>query len=424
MQPIYDEIFSYVQSLPIIDTHEHLPYREDQRETDTDVLREYLVHYFSSDLVAAGMKRADMEAARDVSKPLMERWKMVEPYWQLARNTGYGRALDLTVQKLYGFPRIDASTIEGVNEAFRKTLQPGQNHYRHVLKDLCNIEFSVLDSDFNCDREFFRTIYNLDELVLPKSWDAIDELSQDTGMSITSFDDYLQACDAMIQLALDKGAVALKCHAAYFRSLRFDNVPRCEAERCFRDMLDVRGRSAWNPRPLQTAKAFQDYMMHHVLHCASRHRLTVQIHTGLQESGNNDIANANPTLLSNLFIQYPEVKFDIFHIGYPYYHEMAALGKMFHNVYLDMCWAHIISPAASMQALDEWLDSVPVNKILAFGGDYQIIDAVYAHQLMARQHVSKVLARKVAEGIFTMKDAKWMARRMFYDNPKALFDRA
>lgn len=424
MQTIYDELFSYVNTLPIIDSHEHLPSREELRETDTDILREYLVHYFNSDLVAAGMKFADVEAARDVSKPLMERWKMVEPYWQLARNTGYGRALDLTVQKLYGFPRIDTDTIQGINAAFRKTLQPGQHHYRHILKELCHIDFSVLDSDFHCDREFFRTVYSLDGLIYPESWDEIDVLAQDTGMAITCFDDYLAACDAMILLALDKGAIALKCHAAYFRSLDFANVPYHEAEGCFIALLNERGRAAWNPRTFSTTKAFQDYMMHHVLRCANRHRMTVQIHTGLQESGRNYIANADPTLLSNLFVQYPDVKFDLFHIGYPYYHEMAALGKMFPNVYLDMCWAHIISPAASMQALDEWLDSVPVNKIIAFGGDYRIIDAVYAHQLMARQNVTKVLARKVADGVFTMDEARWMARRMFYDNPKAVFDRA
>jgi len=46
MTKTFKEIFSYVKGLEIIDTHEHLPYCESAREKDTDVLKEYLTHYF------------------------------------------------------------------------------------------------------------------------------------------------------------------------------------------------------------------------------------------------------------------------------------------------------------------------------------------------------------------------------------------
>ena len=106
MNKNYENIFEYVQSLPIIDSHEHLACWEHQREKQTDILREYLAHYFSSDLVTAGMRFDDVESLRDVSRPLMERWKQAEPYWKLARTTAYGRALDLTVKTLYGEKQI------------------------------------------------------------------------------------------------------------------------------------------------------------------------------------------------------------------------------------------------------------------------------------------------------------------------------
>ena len=41
--------------------------------------------------------------------------------------------------------------------------------------------------------------------------------------------------------------------------------------------------------------------------------------------------------------------FDIFHIGYPYQQTLSALAKNFANVYIDMCWAHIISPDSQHQ---------------------------------------------------------------------------
>jgi len=43
----------------------------------------------------------------------------------------------------------------------------------------------------------------------------------------------------------------------------------------------------------------------------------------------------NPELLENLFLKYPGVKFDLFHIGYPYWGVTAALAKIYPNVFID-----------------------------------------------------------------------------------------
>lgn len=421
MNKYYEEILEYVDSLTIIDSHEHLPGREASREHDTDILKEYLRHYFDRDLVSAGMKPADMQIVRDPRRPFGERWKMVEPYWDLARNTGYGRSLDLAVKKIYGAERIDGSTIEGLNEAFLKTLEQ-QGHFRKVLKDLCKIEYSVLDSDLNCDREFFRSAYRLDKFIFLFTWWDIEGVEEEAGIPITCLDDWLEACEIMMDRAFEKGAVVLKCALAYERSLLFERVTKQEAEECFNRFFRNKGIADWDYRMLYTTKAFQDYMMHYILRLANRRGLTLQIHTGLQEGNGNQISHSDPSQLSNLFLEYPNVTFDLFHIGYPYQHVMSALGKMFPNVYLDMCWAHIISPAACVTCLGEWLDSVPVNKIIAFGGDYCLVDGVYGHQTLARMDVSRTLSQKVEDGIFGVEEAKWMAKRMFYENPKSIYE--
>lgn len=428
MGKYYEEILEYVNSLTIIDSHEHLPGREELREQDTDILKEYLRHYFDRDLVSAGLKPSEIQIARDPHRPLTERWKMVEPYWNLARNTGYGRSLDLSVKAVYGADRIDGSTIEGLNEEFQKTLAcntadgkaPG--HYRKVLKDLCKIEYSVLDSDLNCDPEFFRSAYRLDKFIFPFTWWDIEGVEEEAGIPVTCLDEWLEACEILMDRAFEKGAVVLKCALAYERSLLFERVTKNEAEECFNRLFQNKGIADWDYRMLYTTKAFQDYMMHYILRLANRRGVTFQFHTGLQEGNGNQISHSDPSLMSNLFLEYPNVTFDLFHIGYPYQHVMSALGKMFPNVYLDMCWAHIISPAACVNCLDEWLDSVPVNKIIAFGGDYCLVDGVYGHQALARMDVSRTLARKVEEGIFGVEEAKWMAKRMFYENPKAIYE--
>jgi uncharacterized protein len=101
--------------------------------------------------------------------------------------------------------------------------------------------------------------------------------------------------------------------------------------------------------------------------------------------------------------------------------EMGTLAKNFQNVFLDMCWGHIISPEAARRALIEWLDVVPANKIHAFGGDYCFVDGVYGHQYIARRNVAHSLAHKVNDGSISISRAEEIASWMFRDNPIDLF---
>jgi predicted TIM-barrel fold metal-dependent hydrolase len=161
--------------------------------------------------------------------------------------------------------------------------------------------------------------------------------------------------------------------------------------------------------------------MHFILSLACKSNLTIQFHTGIQEGNGNYLYHSDPSLLTNLFLEYPDVDFDIFHMGYPYQEVVSVLAKNFSNVYIDMCWAHIISPTASINALLNWLDCVPANKISAFGGDYLFVDGVYGHQLLARENVSKALTRKVEDGVMDIDRAKRVSEMLFFENPLRIF---
>ena len=133
MQGVYDELRSYLFDLTIIDTHEHLPAREEYRNQDADVLSEYTSRYFGQDLMSAGLSLADYQKVTNPSLPLPERWALVEPYWDYARRTGYGRALELSANGIYGVAEINRSTIEALNEAFLQSIKPGTFH--RVIRD-------------------------------------------------------------------------------------------------------------------------------------------------------------------------------------------------------------------------------------------------------------------------------------------------
>jgi len=359
---VYPELQNYIDSLQIIDTHEHLP-MEAQRPKH-DVLCEYLRHYFSCDLISAGLSDKGLSEARDASKDLVKRFKMIEPFWEAARSTGYGRALDLAARDLYGVEQINAGTIAKLNDAYVKAREDG-GWYQTVLKKRSRIALSVLDSDLNCDRSFFASVYRFDGLIAPQHRRDLQSKGDELGVKVHTLGDWKEVFRLELDRVRKKGAVALKTGMAYLRPLRFEKVGEAEAERAFNDYFSDWNAPDWR-QGIKAPLVLQDHLMHHLLKLADERGLTFQIHTGLQEGNGNVIYDANPALLTNLFLEYGDVKFDCFHMGYPYVMELSNLAKNFRNVHIDMCWGNIISPEAARRALVEWLDAVPANKISAF----------------------------------------------------------
>lgn len=420
----FEAIYDYVKNLVVIDTHEHYPVNEKLREQDTDILREYNDFYFNSDLRSAGYK--NYEKLIDHSQPLLKRWQDVEPFWEICRYTGYGRSLDHTVRILYGIDKICRDTVEEVNDRFQKALKKG-DHYKYVLSEKSNLKIGIREiimSDLyeDIDTRYMKGALRLDNFIYPKVGNDVISIENATGIRICSLDDWEDACEMIIEKAFSSGiAVAMKTELAYERTLKFERVTRHEAEEEFNNFFKANCYLFKTDQVYNIGKKFQDYFMHYILRLANKKNITFQFHTGIQEGNANVVSNGDPTLLTNLFMEYPDVDFDLFHIGYPYHNKISALCKVFTNVYIDMCWAHIISPTASINFLVEGFDSMPLNKISAFGGDYCFIDGVAGHQHMARINVSKALAIKVDEGLFDVEKAKEISKMLFYDNPYKIF---
>ena len=412
-----------IASLVILDTHEHLPV-EARRPPDTDVLAEWLTHYFSCDLRSAGLSEQGLTEARNSRKPLAKRWKLVEPYWHAAESTGYGRALTLAARDIYGIPAINARTIGDLNAKFCAARERG-GHYRFVLGEKSRIGLSIRDNfdaaDKDCPDRFVFTL-RTDGFIMPGHYSQLRAAARDVDASVHTLADWKDVVRRHLARAFAKGSriVSLKSGLAYQRSLRYDKATAAEAERDFAELFADHALPEWRPG-IKVGFAFQNHMQHWICQVADDMGLTYQIHTGLQEGNGNVIYDSNPALLTNLFLEYANVKFDIFHMGYPYTMELSNLAKNFPNVHIDMCWGHIISPEAARRALVEWLDAVPANKISAFGGDYCFVDGVYGHQVLARQNVAAALATKVADGSFGMERATELAKWMFVDNPLRIF---
>jgi predicted TIM-barrel fold metal-dependent hydrolase len=261
-----------------------------------------------------------------------------------------------------------------------------------------------------------------DSFICPTHYADMRTEGMKVGIEVHTLADWMDVTRRHIEKHLNgrTRVVCLKCGLAYMRSLRFDKVTQADAEKAFNEFF-CDGNLPDKRRPIKAKKVFSDWMMHFICRVADDNRLVYQIHTGHHAGNGNIIYDSNPVLLSNLFLEYRNARFDIFHMGYPYIMELGNLAKNFRNVFIDMCWGHIISPEAAYRALVEWLDTVPANKISAFGGDYSIVDGVYGHQYLSRQNVARSLARKVTDGSFSLARAKEVALWLFVENPKRLF---
>ena len=419
------DLLEAIDEIPLVNTHEHIIPEEERISSRIDFFT-LAGHYAINDVISAGLSGDDLSVVRNPAAPAEQRWQAFEPFWQSARMTGYGQALRIAIQDIYGVDQISGATLPEINRRIEAANRPGL--YEEILIRRSNIAYSVLDDYWNAapvrpDPRFFVCARKFDRFVAPQSVSDFRNLEELTDVSITGLAGLKRAMETSFQQSLDIGMVAVKSTLAYNREIHYAEVAERDAESSLQSLLGANRTppAAFRSRVERPFRPLEDHMFHHLIGLAAMHGVPVQIHTGLHAGNGNFIENSKPTHLTNLFFLFPQVQFDLFHMSYPYQGEAAAIAKVFPNVYVDLCWAHIISPSASRRALHEMLETVPSNKIFGYGGDYRYPELSYAHAKIARRNIAQVLAEKVSEGSCSGEEALALGRKLLHDNPDALF---
>lgn len=412
-----DRITSAVNEIRIIDTHEHLA-TEEQRLSSTEKIDFAFLfrHYAKEDLISASnnSNKGLIELIYKSDFPLSDRWELLEPFYKAMRSTGYGRVPLIAARNLFGVPDINESTIKELTTKMREANKPGW--YKYVLKERAKIDLSIMDMGHQkFDQNYYRHVERFSQFTIISSGSEIRDLGAQYDMPVNSMSDYLKILRNRFEAGVKFGMVGVKTAVAYKRILKFENVSKEKGEEVFNKLLNNSNVSS------EDIKAVQDYLMHRLLDLVDEFDLPIQIHTGLHAGNGNVITNSNPTHLINLFFEYPDIDFILFHASYPYGGELGTIAKNFPNVFIDMCWAYVISPSYSERYLHEWIETVPANKIMAFGGDYDFVEAVYAHSVMARQIIADVLIEKVRDRYLTEEEAIDIAKMILRENALRIF---
>ena len=406
------EIRSFVMNEPLFDSHDHqIGYNQ---EWDKKTYEDF-IDYAQDDMVIAGRAKKPGDVENNFSK------------WMYIRTTGYGQAVNFATQKLFNldFTKNNAGKITDAIQEFTKNKTP-ESIYKE-LYGIANISGVINDLGINdyTQLSYFTENQHPDfikktmrggdiEIFMLSSSSQIRDLEIKYKKSFQKLSELDSFLDDYAQKVYDTGnLIAFKTAVAYNRYLNFEDVTYAEAGEVYSKIL--------KDEEIDT-KPLSDYLVHKFFQRAERLNLPVQIHTGLQAgTGYGDIRGTNPALLIPVFNKYKNVRFDIFHAGWPYSEELGAIAKHHPNVWLDMCWAWAINPVQMERILDEWLACVPCNKIFAFGADTwsPFITIGYAEQ--ARNGIANVLEKKINSGEYDLETAKFVAERIMHKNAEEFF---
>jgi predicted TIM-barrel fold metal-dependent hydrolase len=382
------ELCDAISEFSIVDAHEHLPSEATYLSHEYSGPNLFAGGYVWHDLRSAGADDALIDSLRDGGeRPVETWWPMMRPFWAHVRHSCYARALLVTVRDVFGIPDNT----------------PGL--YHRVLQDQCGIRCSItLAEELPLPPDpGLRAIVYLFPWLYGTFPDALAKLGEG---STKTLDDAVVAVQQTLRRGLSAGAIGFKMHAGAFRPP--------DAAAAAADLEEAHRR----PGGPEAYPALRDYLFDKCCDVAAEADVPVAVHTGYW----GDFRDLDPKFMLGFAMRRRDVRFDMFHLGVPMYRDALLIGKNLPNVTLNLTWCPIISQVQTRRSLDELLDLVPVNKVIAFGGDYRVaVQKVYGHLVMAREVVAAALADRIAAGDFDREEALRIAHLWFVDNPTRVY---
>lgn len=417
----YPELREHIESIPIIDCHDH---SGEERTRYTDPIVALTSGYFHDDIASASSE-AERLMLEDESRTLEERWPIFERAWERTKYTGYGLVTRMVLEEFYeeaeltlpALRRIQDRLLDFTDDAFSESVLDKAGIVVRIVDNWPDVK-KIADGSFMMPPRS-RLAISLPAYHAVCSAEEIQALISPTGRTVTSLDEYVQACREVFEIQKEFGAVCFKDQSAYTRSISYGNPDRSQVEESFNwIMADPRRKLSYpdGNRPLG------DYLFHQFMRLAVEMDLPVQLHTGHMAGTWNDVAKARAIHLVPVLELHKDVSFDLFHLNWPYDGDILFLGKNYPNVALDFCWTHIIDPVYAQRIIPQILGAVPHGKVHGYGSDHSgNIERSWAHSQIARDNIAIGLAEMVSMEYIGLEEAKEIARAWLFDNPNHFF---
>lgn len=415
---IYTDMKEVVDTLPIIESHDHFAPDPNGEWPNFD-LCDVLFHNLNPDLTASGMPGIGTHAQTPWPQGTLEaakKWSAIAPYmWRIENMVSY-RSLLRGFKTVYEFPyeNLDDSNWAMLNEqvvaAYRR-----EDWIDHVLRTKANIRAAVVDMDtLDTDREYLLPSMKMDFLMMQGSDPTgLKKLEEKYDVSLSKFQDLLTLIHRIFRQFVEGGAVAIKSVAAYYRSIYYSNVDENTASTIF-------DKGLVNASAEERSK-LQDFIMHEICRLTAESGLPIQFHTGKLAWNFQNVENTNPMHLTILLKKYPRLRFDIFHGGIPYTGEFGVIANNYPNAFLDLNGMSWTSLEILRRCLSEWIEMVPQNKILWGADSYRVYEGTLGQVLYFREILAAVLTEKVSGGLYDFDFAVELAKKILFENALTFF---
>jgi len=417
----FEKIYEQVCKIQLIDTHEHLIDESERLNCikpfiQCDDWTTIFGLYSKFDFVSSGMLKNEIDSISSPDMDPIEKWKIMEPYWNFVKHTGYGQVIQNTIKDLYDIPELEEKKIPEIQERYHQYRKKG--FYEETLKR-ANIKSCIVNPP---GRPFKET--ELPDL-LYQDINAngmirmdIEQMNENILSKVSNLSDWLEIINWWF-IKYSDIAVGVKIGLAYFRRLDFQKIDTEIAASLFSKKVSGHGLTENEERTLQ------DYLFWYVVDLATKNKLPVKLHTGHQAMNNfMNLENVmfNPADCANVCRLSPDTKFIFFHISYPYYEPMISLTKHYSNAIIDMCWSWTINPIASVDFLKKYIMTSPINKLMVFGGDDLYVENLIGHARLARHGISIAISELIQDKWISERDAIDIANMIMCKNVKDVYD--
>jgi predicted TIM-barrel fold metal-dependent hydrolase len=409
----------HIQATRMVDTHEHMRKETEYVEAGPDILQSLFQNYVSADLIVAGASQSAVEALLDATNPdLRARFVGVQPAWELVKHTGYGEAVRLIAKLVYAIDEVTPEAIEGAQAKHAALCKQGER--LRLLREMAMLDHVQTD-DFvrpclpdASGPDFF--FYDISWANFCRGTPDLEPLAQETGVEVKD----LATLKRAMQQSFDANAavaIAVKSQHAYNRTLKWQERDDHDAERAL---------AAYLRDPQAATEADQlclgDWCWARGVELCIDYDLPMKIHTGYYAGHSRMPVDRIPAgHLSPLLARYPQARFVLMHIAYPYSDELVALAKHYPNVYADLCWAWSIDPYSASLFVRRFIHAAPANKLFVYGGDTSWPQASVAYAYQARQWLTRTLQAEVDEGHLREGEAIALATRFMLENQYSCF---
>ncbi|MFN8008332.1 MAG: amidohydrolase family protein, partial [Terriglobia bacterium] len=201
--------------------------------------------------------------------------------------------------------------------------------------------------------------------------------------------------------AAQKKSLGIKQLQAYLRRLEY--LPREDSE--------VTWASDLTPGQVII---FQDWVMHECCKQANDRNWVHQVHVGT-----HNLSQSSPLPLDLLGKRYPRMKIVMIHC-WPFLSEAGFLAKSYPNFYLDTCWQLILNPSFFREAMNLWLNYVPLHKITC-SHDATSLEMAVGSSLFTREILAEVLPERAQRLGLSNLDLRRAAQDFLHNNSVEIY---